>query len=88
MSPADTLDLVQLSMWTVIMISAPAVLPAMIIGIVIALFQALTQIQEVTLTFVPKIMIVFFSIALSANFMGNQLNSFVVVIFDKIESGH
>ena len=88
MSPIDALDLVQLAMWTVIVTSAPAVLPAMILGIVIALVQALTQIQEVTLTFVPKIMIVFLSIALAANFMGNQVNGFVTVIFDRIESGY
>ena len=87
MSPIDALDLVQLAMWTVIVMSAPAVVPAMIIGIVIALFQALTQIQEVTITFVPKIMVVFLSIAFAANFMGNQLNSLMTVIYDRIESG-
>ena len=87
MSPVDSLDLVQLAMWTVILMSAPAVLPAMIVGIVIALLQALTQIQEVTLTFVPKIMIVFFSIALASNFMGGQISVFVSVVFDRIESG-
>jgi flagellar biosynthesis protein FliQ len=88
MSPIDALDLVQLAMWTVIVTSAPAVLPAMVLGIVIALLQALTQIQEVTLTFVPKIMVVFLSISLSANFIGNHMNGFVTVIFDKIESGY
>lgn len=87
MSPVDALDLVQLAMWTAIMMSAPAVLPAMIIGIVIALLQALTQIQEATLTFVPKIMIVFFSIALAANFMGGQISAFLTVVMDRIETG-
>ncbi|MFZ1773783.1 MAG: flagellar biosynthetic protein FliQ [Rhizobiaceae bacterium] len=87
MSPVDALDLVQLAMWTVIVMSAPAVLPAMIIGVVIALVQALTQVQEVTLTFVPKIMIVFLSSALAAHFIGNQINGFVTVIFDRIASG-
>jgi flagellar biosynthetic protein FliQ len=87
MSPVDALDLVQLAMWTVIVMSAPAVIPAMVLGIVIALVQALTQVQEVTLTFVPKIMLVFLSIALAANFMGNQINGFVTVIFDRVESG-
>lgn len=87
MSPVDALDLVQLAMWTAIMMSAPAVLPAMAIGIVIALLQALTQIQEATLTFVPKIMIVFFSIALAANFMGGQISAFLSVVMDRIETG-
>ncbi len=87
MNTVDALDLVQFAMWTVFITSIPAVLPAMIIGIIIALFQALTQIQEVTLTFVPKIMIVFMSAALFANFMGGQLNGFVTVVFDRIVTG-
>jgi flagellar biosynthesis protein FliQ len=87
MNPADALDLVQFAMWTVFVTATPAVLPAMIIGIIIALFQALTQIQEVTLTFVPKIMIVFVSVALFANFMGGQVYGLVTVVFDRIETG-
>lgn len=88
MNPVDALDLIQFAMWTVFITSVPAVLPAMVIGIVIALFQALTQIQEVTLTFVPKILIVFLSVALFANFMGGQIQGFVAVVFDRIESGY
>lgn len=87
MSPIDALDLVQLAMWTVIVICAPIVVPAMIVGIVIALLQALTQIQEVTITFVPKIMIVFFSLAIAASFIGNKINGLMTVVFDRIESG-
>lgn len=87
MNQADAIDIVQYAMWIVVMTAAPAVLPAMIIGIVIALFQALTQIQEATLTFVPKIMAVFFSIALAANFIGGQINALTHVIFSRIESG-
>jgi flagellar biosynthesis protein FliQ len=87
MSPTDALDLIQFTMWTVIIAAAPAVLPAMLVGVVVAFLQALTQIQEATLTFVPKIMVVFISIAFFANYMGAQVNSFVIVIFDRIESG-
>jgi flagellar biosynthesis protein FliQ len=87
MSPTDALDLIQFTMWTVIIAAAPAVLPAMLVGVVVAFLQALTQIQEATLTFVPKIMVVFISIAFFANYMGAQINSFVIVIFDRIESG-
>lgn len=87
MNPADALDIVQYAMWTVIVVSAPAVIPAMVIGIVIALFQALTQVQEATLTFVPKIMIVFFSVVLAANFIGGQIGGLSNVIFSRIESG-
>ena len=54
MNEVDALDLIHRAIWTVIMVSAPAVIAAMVVGIVIALLQALTQVQEATLTFVPK----------------------------------
>lgn len=87
MNQADAIDIVQLAMWTVVVVSAPAVLPAMVMGIIIALFQALTQIQEATLTFVPKIMIVIFSVALAANFIGGQIGALTHVVFSRIETG-
>ena len=55
MNEADALEIVQYAIWTVITASAPAVIVAMLVGVLIAFFQALTQIQEITLTFVPKI---------------------------------
>jgi flagellar biosynthesis protein FliQ len=87
MNQADAIDIVQLAMWTVVVVSAPAVVPAMVTGIIIALFQALTQIQEATLTFVPKIMVVIFSVALAANFIGGQIGALTHVIFSRIETG-
>jgi flagellar biosynthesis protein FliQ len=87
MNQADAIDIVQLAMWTVVVVSAPAVVPAMVMGVIIALFQALTQIQEATLTFVPKIMIVIFSVALAANFIGGQIGALTHVIFSRIETG-
>ena len=60
MNALDALEIVQAAIWTVIVASAPAVVAAMVVGIVIALLQALTQIQEMTLTFIPKILVILF----------------------------
>jgi flagellar biosynthetic protein FliQ len=57
-------------------LGAPLMLIALLIGLVISLFQALTQIQEVTLTFVPKIIVVFVSTLLLAPFMLHTLIDF------------
>jgi flagellar biosynthesis protein FliQ len=84
---ADALDLVQYAIWTVLTASGPAVAIAMVVGIVIALFQALTQIQEVTLTFVPKILAILLAVALTGPFVGGQISAFSNVIFDHIEHG-
>lgn len=57
-------------------LGAPLMLIALLIGLIISLFQALTQIQEVTLTFVPKIIVVFVSMLLLAPFMLHTLVDF------------
>ena len=87
MNEADALQLVQQAIWAVIVASAPAVTAAMVVGITIALLQALTQVQEVTLTFVPKIMAIMLELLLGATFMGAQLGSLTNTIFDTIERG-
>ena len=87
MNEADALDLVQFAIWTVLTASAPAVAAAMLVGVGIALIQALTQIQEITLTFVPKIVAIFLVVALTAPFIGAQISSFTNVIFQRIENG-
>lgn len=87
MNEADALDIAQAAIWTVIVASGPAVLAAMIVGVGIAFIQALTQVQEVTLTFVPKILAVFVTVAISAPFIGAQISIFSDIIFSRIESG-
>lgn len=87
MNEADALDIVQAAIWTVVVASGPAVLAAMIVGVVIAFIQALTQVQEMTLTFVPKILAVLVTVALSASFVGAQISIFTDVVFSRIQSG-
>ncbi|MCV3737119.1 flagellar biosynthesis protein FliQ [Rhizobium sp. TRM96647] len=87
MNEADALDIAQAAIWTVIVAAGPAVMAAMIVGVVIAFIQALTQVQEVTLTFVPKILAVLVTVAISAPFIGAQISIFSDVIFSRIESG-
>lgn len=88
MNEADALDLVNTAIWTVLMASGPAVATAMVVGIVVALFQALTQIQEVTLTFIPKIVAVLVVAALTGSFMGSQIMAFTEEIYGRIATGY
>lgn len=87
MNEADALDIAQAAIWTVVVASGPAVLAAMIVGVAIAFVQALTQVQEMTLTFVPKILAIFVTIAISAPFIGAQISIFTDLVFSRIESG-
>ncbi|MFG1425790.1 flagellar biosynthesis protein FliQ [Roseixanthobacter glucoisosaccharinicivorans] len=87
MNQADALDVVHAAIWTIIVAAGPAVAAAMLVGIVIALLQALTQIQEVTLTFIPKIIAVLVVAALTASFMGSQILAFTEGIYGRIATG-
>jgi flagellar biosynthesis protein FliQ len=88
MNEADALDLLRASIWTVLVATGPAVGAAMVIGIAIALFQALTQIQEATLTFVPKIIVVLVALALSGPLIGSQVYSFTEQVYGRVEKGY
>ena len=87
MNEADALDIVQSAIWTVILASAPAVGAAMIVGVVIALLQALTQVQEITLTFIPKILVILVVIALTGPFIGAEIYSFTTLVYSRVETG-
>ena len=73
MNEGDAIDLVQSAIWMVVVGAGPCVGAAMAVGVVIALLQALTQIQEMTLTFVPKMIAVFVAASLTASFVGGQV---------------
>jgi flagellar biosynthetic protein FliQ len=88
MNQADALDLVQSAIWTIILSAGPAVGAAMAVGIVIALVQALTQVQEMTLTFVPKIIVIFAMVSLTAPFIGAQFYAFTEGVYSRIEKGY
>lgn len=87
MNAVDALDMVQEAIWTVILGSGPAVAVAMFVGIGIALVQALTQIQEMTLTFIPKIVAILLMILVTAPFMGATLFTFTETMYGRIETG-
>ena len=87
MNEADAMELVQTSFRALIFASAPIVITAMLVGTVIALLQALTQIQEVTLTFIPKIIAVLLVTSLSGPFIASQINILARLAYGHIGSG-
>lgn len=83
----DSAEIFQVSheaIYVLILISAPVMLATLFVGLVIALFQALTQIQEATLTFVPKIFTVFLMLLVAMPFMLGTLVDFTHRLQDSI----
>ena len=84
MNGAEVLDIGRDAITVLLRVSGPLVLVALATGIIIALFQAITQIQEMTLTFVPKILALFASLLLLLPFMSLTLLAFMERIADHI----
>lgn len=78
------LDVMRESFIRILLVAGPALLISMAIGLIISIFQATTQIQEPTLTFVPKLVAIFLTLILGGNFMINILLNFTKNIFKMI----
>jgi len=87
MTGAEVLDVAREGIFVLLKVSAPLMLVALGVGLVIALFQALTQIQEMTLVFVPKILAIFLFMLIFLPFMGQTLSTYMDYIADKIVAG-
>ena len=81
----EAIFLGQQALITVAYVSGPILVIAMVVGVVVALFQAVTQLQEMTIVFVPKIIAVFFMIALLGGWMLEKLVAYGTVCFTSIE---
>jgi flagellar biosynthesis protein FliQ len=77
MDSATVLDVAREGIWLIIMVSAPMMIVGLLVGVVIALFQALTQIQELTLVFVPKIIAIFLTMLVVLPFMGESMSAYM-----------
>ena len=75
MSETDILDVLRDYLWAGVWIASPMLLTALVVGVIIGLFQALTSIQELTLTFVPKLIAMAIAFTLSLSFASNLLLS-------------
>ncbi len=84
MNEAAILELGRETVWVIIKIAGPIMMMGLVIGLIIALFQALTTIQEMTLTFVPKIIVIFGSVVLFLPFMLATIIEFSQKLFDRM----
>lgn len=77
MTGSEVLDVARDGVWVLIIASSPLMIVGLVVGVVIALFQALTQIQEMTLVFVPKILAIFITMIIVLPFMGSTLAGYM-----------
>ena len=84
MQPTEAIDFARTAILVLLEITAPAMLTALVVGLVIGLLQALTQIQEQTLVFIPKIVAVFLVLLIALPFAGASMSGLMTDIAQRI----
>jgi flagellar biosynthetic protein FliQ len=84
MGQYQVLDIATDALYTIIIVSIPMLGLALLVGLIVSIFQAATQIQEPTLTFIPKILAVFFSLLVFGSWMLSTIMDFTIRLFSSI----
>ena len=87
MNALDAMELAKAALILVLTIAGPMLIASLIVGVAIGLFQALTQIQETTLTFVPKLLVIGCVMLLSLPMIGQAMSNFTAQLSARIVSG-
>jgi|YNPMSStandDraft_1061717.scaffolds.fasta_scaffold00009_97 flagellar biosynthetic protein FliQ len=82
MGMGNFLDIIRVSLYNLLIISAPILLASMLVGLIISILQATTQIQEQTLTFVPKLIAVFLVLIIMGPWILKKLMDYTIYIFN------
>lgn len=87
MTGPEVLDVARDAIYTLIIVASPVMMVGLVVGIAISLLQALTQIQEMTISFIPKILAIFVALLVALPFMAEKLHAEMIRIAARIASG-
>ena len=87
MTGPEVLDVARDAIYTLIVVASPIMVVGLVVGVAISLLQALTQIQEMTISFIPKILAIFVTLLLALPFMAERLHAEMLRIAARIASG-
>ncbi len=83
MSIGDVIDITAQAVWLILKCSAPMLLSSMVVGLVISIFQTVTSIQEQTLTFVPKLIVILVVVLICGDWIMNNIIGFMEDLFSR-----
>ena len=84
MTPEIVLDVGQEALWVTALLAAPLLLSALVIGLLVGMVQAATQIQEMTLTFIPKLAVLGLALIVAGSWMLGLITDFTINLFERI----
>ncbi len=87
MTGAEVIDIARDGIFTLVIVAGPVMVVGLVVGVVIGLLQAVTQVQEATLVYVPKILAIFATMLIAFPFMGAAMASYMSRIMARIATG-
>jgi flagellar biosynthetic protein FliQ len=84
MTPEMVLDVGQEALWVTALLAAPLLISALVIGLLVGMVQAATQIQEMTLTFIPKLAVLGLALVVAGSWMLGLISDFTINLFERI----
>ena len=84
MTPETVLDVGRDALWVIALLSAPLLLSALAVGLLVGMIQAATQIQEMTLTFIPKLIVLALALLICGSWMLGVLTDFTITLIQSI----
>ena len=84
MTAVEVIDVMREGIWVLLKVAGPAMIVSLVIGLILSLIQALTQLQEPTLTFVPKILAIFGTLIITMPFMIGTMVTFMEQLAQRI----
>tara|TARA_B100000073_G_scaffold344722_1_gene352137 strand:- start:104 stop:370 length:267 start_codon:yes stop_codon:yes gene_type:complete len=82
----SNISLLTYAFWQILLIAGPVLLVALIVGLLIGILQAATSINEMTLSFVPKVVIVYIALALLASYIMIRLSDYFQFVFEQVRT--
>jgi len=86
MTPETVTTIGQEALWVTMMIAAPMLLSALAVGLLVGMFQAATQINEMTMSFIPKLLVLVAALVIAGPWMLSVISSYTVQLFGRIPS--
>ena len=84
MTPEVVLDVGQQALWVTALLAAPLLISALVIGLLVGMVQAATQIQEMTLTFIPKLAVLGLALVVAGSWMLGLITDFAITLIERI----
>ena len=83
MSTGDVIDIAVQAVWLILKCSAPMLISSLVVGLIISIFQTVTSIQEQTLTFVPKLLVILLVVVICGDWILNNIVTFIQDLYSK-----